>query len=87
MAQIQMQFRAGHGMPCPYMSETNTVGETHAYRQAGRRYETDFNGWPVPLCGTGRYKGNTNCNVKDARLKRKSRRPLQSQILRQPLAV
>jgi hypothetical protein len=37
MAQFQMQFRAGHGMPCPYMSETNTVGETPALRKQRQR--------------------------------------------------
>jgi len=46
-----------------------------------RRYKprTNGNGCPVPLCGTGRYNSNTKCNFKDARLKGKSRRPLQIQ--------
>jgi hypothetical protein len=49
--------------------------------------QPNTDGCPVLKSGAGRYKGkgNVNCNVKDARLKRKSRRPLQIQRKSQKL--
>src|ERR1700722_7276528 len=58
-----------------FWRETESVCERHDERQR----QTDSNGCPVPKKGTGRYRPNRNSNVEGARLKRKSRRPLQRQ--------
>jgi hypothetical protein len=64
-----------------FWCETESVCERHGERQR----QTNGDCCPVPLFGTGRYRTNDNVenkvkrNFKDARLKTKSRRPLQRQ--------